>query len=217
MQRAFDWRLKLWLKFGTHRKSFRHFWFQCTNNFGVLPMCSPALQCNNLRVILDVKYRAPQLVRPHAATQMAVHKRHAESQRISRISKRWLLAAASGRGEGRASTATQMINMSGVGSTIQNIMDEEMRSCHLLRESALLCADSLQPTVVQWNSGKWSRDGRVSALCSGQMFRRFGGTYCLHLHSDWIGSNAWLSNTKEENVSSPWRCLSYVASKSQHS
>ena len=42
-----------------------------------------------------------------------------------------------------------MINMSGVGSTIQNIMDEEMRSCHLLRESALLCADSLQPTVMQ--------------------------------------------------------------------
>jgi hypothetical protein len=58
-----------------------------------------------------------------------------------------------GGGEGRARTATQMINMSGVGSTIQNIMDEEMRSCHLLSESALLCADSLQPTVVQRNSG----------------------------------------------------------------
>lgn len=52
-----------------------------------------------------------------------------------------------------------MINMSGVGSTIQNIMDEEMRSCHLLRKSALLCAVSVQPTVVLRNAGKWSRHG----------------------------------------------------------
>lgn len=74
MERAFDWRLKLWPKSGTHRTSFRHFLVQYTNNFGALPACSPALQCTNLRLTLNVKYGAPRLVRPHAATQMVVHK-----------------------------------------------------------------------------------------------------------------------------------------------
>ena len=83
MQRAFDWCLKLWLKFGTHRTSFRHFWIQRTNNFGVLPTCSHALQCNNLRVTLNVKYRQG----PSVGAAPRSHKRHAESQKIRSISK----------------------------------------------------------------------------------------------------------------------------------
>jgi len=157
MQRAFDWRLKLWLKFGTHGTSFRHFWVQCSNKFGVLPTCSHALQCNNLRVTLNVKYRqGPSIgAAPRSHTDGGTQATCRKPKNFEHLET--LTACSEERprgGEGRARTATQMINMSGVGSTIQNIMDEEMRSCHLLSESALLCADSLQPTVVQRNSGK---------------------------------------------------------------
>jgi hypothetical protein len=41
----------------------------------------------------------------------------------------------------------------------------------------------------------------LSAPCSDYMFQCFGGTYCLHLLSDWIYSCGCWSDMREENVS----------------